>query len=163
LLARGKIKASDYQETREIIDRVVADKRKALDELHEMLGIPDFDSPKSALFRLGPATTPLMKGLVALIFGTIPFVSFVILASWSENLLGEVSIFGLQVTAYRTLGVPWGPIYLFFFGYFFHVLWGNYGVIKGLVFSLVLISLNVLFEWPSVTVVQSDTIQSKTV
>lgn len=146
-LAQGKVKPNDYQETRNILDKIVAEKRENLAKLYKKLGIPDFENPKNTMFRLGPAETPFKKSLVAIGFGLIPYLIFIILASWSENLLGTVSISGVQYTVFRTIAVPWGPIYLFFFGYFFHILWGNYGVIKGLVFSLVLASLNILFDW----------------
>lgn len=146
-LARGKVKPEDFQQTRQILKEQVEQYRKTADELHQDLGIPADTSPTHILFGLGPQTTPLNNGLFALACGVVPYFVFLVLASWTETLVGSISLLGTYITLYDTIGVPWGPIYLFFFGFFFHVIRGNYGVTKALIFSASLAGLNFLYQW----------------
>jgi tetratricopeptide (TPR) repeat protein len=142
-LAKGTLKAAEYEASQEALGKIIKRREKALDQLRDELGIPAGESPKVLLFRLGPAATPTKNSLVALGFGSIPFLIFMMLALSQQ----DIEITSFYETLRVTVGVPWGPIYLFFYGYFFHILWGKYGTTKGLVFGGVLVALNALFEW----------------
>jgi tetratricopeptide (TPR) repeat protein len=142
-LAKGQMQASEYEASRKILDQVIQQRKGELSQLRDELGIPDNESPKTILFRLGPAATPFKNSLIALGFGMIPFILFMVVASYRE----EISLSNPRTLLSTTVGLPWGPIYLFFFGYFFRVLWGDYGVMKGLAFGGVLAALNALFQW----------------
>jgi len=144
-LAEGQMEAANYEKSREILVDIVQEKKDELAKLRDELGIPpeSDETPANVLFGLGPTANPLKNSLTALGFGLIPYLVFMILASYQ----GEPEFSSLLDFLRTTVGVPWGPIFLFFFGYFFHVIRGSYGVMKGLVFGGVLAVLNGLFEW----------------
>ncbi|MBE7471780.1 MAG: hypothetical protein DPW09_36955 [Anaerolineae bacterium] len=142
-LAKGTIKVAEYNESREILAQIIQKEKDALAKFRQEVGLPDDEILKNVLFRVGPAANPFRNSLIALGFGLIPYAIFLVLASYQE----EIVLSDIWNFLFTTVGVPWGPIYLFFFGYFYRVLWGDYGVVKGLVFGIVLAALNTLFDW----------------
>ena len=150
-LAKGEMTGLEYEESRRVLTQVIEKKECLLSKLRDELGIPSKEVPKKALFRLGPTSNPVTNGLAAVGFGMIPYLGFMILASITGDMwanyqggLEPVELFGL---AYDALGVAWGPLFLFFFGAYLHVLWGDYAVTKGLVFACALAVLHGVFLW----------------
>jgi hypothetical protein len=146
-LAKGQIKASEYQQAHQILSDIIQQKKNRQADLRQMFGIPETVLLTKTVFRLGPTATPFRNGLLATAFGLIPFGLFIFLATLSEGIWESLNFYGLYRAAINILGVPWGPLYLFFFGFFFYVIRGDYGVIKGLFFSSVLSVLNVIIQW----------------
>ncbi len=142
-LAKGSLKADEYRQSREIIDSLIAGKRTASAELHHRLGIPAEYALRDILFRAGPSAIPLRNAVVAVAFSLIPYLLFTVLASYRHELYFR----DFYNTLFTLVGVPWGPIYLFFFGAFYRAIWGGYGVTKGLAFGGLLAALNALLTW----------------
>jgi hypothetical protein len=142
-LARGNAQADAYEQTQAILDRQSQQQQQKHQHMRAHLQIPQDEAPRSMLFRLGPAYTPLDTSLVALAFGMLPYVLFLVLSSFQD----EVRLTTIQDFLFTTIGVPWGPIYLCFFGYFYRSIWGHVGVTKGLVFGGVLVALGWLYHW----------------
>lgn len=142
-LAKGTLKAEDYAAAQETLSEIIKRKRKRLSELEAQLKPPDHISLQSLLFRLGPAATSAGNSFVALGFGAIPFMLFLVLAVGQ----GEISLSHPFYFLRSTIGVQWGPIYLWFFGYFYRAISGNYGVVKGVIFGGLLAILSGLFNY----------------
>ena len=121
--------------------QMTAEQQRNAQALRARLRLAPEDSPRTVLFRAGPAASPFGNGLYALAFGMIPFSGFLILAA----LQGDVRMTGLLDWLYSTIGVPWGLIYLFFFGYAFRLIAGDFGVLKGLALSAVLMVFRGLY------------------
>lgn len=142
-LAKGSLKPDEYRQSREIIDSLIAGKRIASVNMHQQLGIPAEYTLRDILFRAGPSATPLGNAVIAVAFGLIPYLIFTVLASYRHELYFRE----FYNTLSTLVGVPWGPIYLFFFGAFYRAIWGGYGITKGLAFGGLLAALNAFLDW----------------
>jgi hypothetical protein len=144
-LAKGTLKATEYEASQRALEKIIERRKQMLNQLREEIGVPADKPLKALLFQLGPMFSPIKNGLIALGFGLLPFLAFMIAAAYQGEV--EPIINWSSHSLLTTMGVPWGPMYLFFFGVFFRVLRGNYGVVKGLVFGGILALLRGLFEW----------------
>jgi hypothetical protein len=142
-LARGKIQTDQYEQTQDILNRNHQQRHEESQRLRAHLYVPENESPRRMLFRLGPSRTMFGNSIIALLTGLIPYVLFLVLSSYQDQLLFS----SIHDFLYTTVGMPWGPIYLFFFGYFYRAIWGDFGVIKGLIFGVVLLTLGWLYHW----------------
>lgn len=135
-LAKGVLKAPEYTDSLALIEEMEARQKREEAALKTQLGLQSHESPQQVIYLLGPGATPLANALYALAFGALPFVLFLALAANQ----GEVALGGNVIRwLYTTAGVAWGPIFLFFFGYTYRLIIGDFGVIKGLAFSTTLI------------------------
>lgn len=150
-LAKGSIKVAEYLEQQPELAQAIREREDRLGDCKAELGIPAEESWRGVLFALGPTASPPRNGLISLGFGLIPYVAFLVLGSLAGNLFeayqGGVSAANLGNLAFDIIAVPWGPMFAFFFGCFFHALWGRNGSTKGLAFGSVLVVLNALWEW----------------
>lgn len=150
-LATGKIQVAEYREVQQILGRIIQEKKDQMMRLKQSLGIGENDSPADVMFALGPGLSPLQNSLIAIGIGLVPYFLFLILSSISGDLWhayeGGLTISDMYDFAFDLVSVAWGPIYLFFFGFFFHFIGGSYGVTKGFRLASLLILLNVLFSW----------------
>lgn len=134
-LAKGVLKAPEYRESLALVEEMAHAQNQADTQLREQLGLTEQEDPRRLLFRLGPGATPLANALYALAFGALPYLCFLWLAAFQ----GDVALGGgVQSLLFTTIGVAWGPIYLFFFGYSYRLIVGDFGVVKDLTLSGVL-------------------------
>lgn len=133
-LAKGILKAPEYRESRALITQMEAEHAADIRKIYDDLGLADDETPGMLPYRLGPAATALGNGLYAAAFGSLPFLLFIGLAFTQ----GDVQQNSISSWLFTTVGVPWGPIYLFFFGYIYRLISGDFGILKGLTFALVL-------------------------
>jgi tetratricopeptide (TPR) repeat protein len=151
-LAKGQQSVAEFKESQQLLGRILGETQNEVEQLRSSLGMQEEDgSLKDVLFKLGPEETPLGNGWLALVFGLAPYLILTILASWSGDVsvsyMGKFDVSDIYYSAENLLGMPWGPFYLLFFGYFFRVIWGNAGATKGLVFAGVLAGLNIFYTW----------------
>jgi tetratricopeptide (TPR) repeat protein len=151
-LAKGEIKPKAYEKSQAILKPIVDKQKQDLATLREELGLPEKEAPSGVLLRLGPRATPLGNSLVALGFGLIPYLIFLALAAWSGDIWayykgGFDPLALLDLARDVVLNLPWGPVYLLFFGFFYRVLRGDQGTTKGLFFGMALAVLYALYAW----------------
>lgn len=81
---------------------------------------------------------------MALAYGLIPYLGFLLLyiATGGQKVWPSTT-YWLSIVQHllELAAVPWGPFYLFFFGFFFAHIRGRNGFEKGLFFSLIMIAL----------------------